>query len=73
MLTRIQDPAKLQTRTHTAPDGTELTVLQGENEAFLYVYLNNSFFEEHITCESPLTDADVDYTADALVYSNIGR
>lgn len=73
VLTRIQDPAKLQTRTHTAPDGTELTVLQGENEAFLYVYLNNSFFEEHITCESPLTDADVDYTADALVYSNIGR
>ena len=73
VLTRIQDPAKLQTRTHTAPDGTELTVLQGENEAFLYVYLNNSFFEEHVTCESPLTDADVDYTADALVYSNIGR
>lgn len=73
VLTRIQDPAKLQTRTHTAPDGTELTILQGGNEAFLYVYLNDSFFEEHITCESPLTDADVDYAADALVYSNIGR
>lgn len=73
VLTRIQDPAKLQTRTHTAPDGTELTILQGGNEAFLYVYLNDSFFEEHITCESSLTDADVDLAADALVYSNIGR
>ena len=73
VLTRIQDPAKLRTRTHTAPDGTELTVLQGENEAFLYVYLDDSFFEEHITCDGPLTDADVDYAADALVYSNIGR
>lgn len=73
VLTRIQDPAKLQTRTRTAPDGTELTILQGGNEAFLYVYLNDSFFEEHITCESSLTDADVDLAADALVYSNIGR
>ncbi len=73
VLTRIQDPAKLQTRSHTAPDGTELTVLQGENEAFLYVYLNDSFFEEHITCESSLTDADVDLAADALIYSNIGK
>lgn len=73
VLTRIQDPAKLQTRTHTAPDGTELTVLQGENEAFFYVYLNDSFFEEHITCDSPLTDADVDLAADALIYSHIGK
>lgn len=73
VLTRIQDPAKFQTRTHTAPDGTELTVLQGEKEAFLYVYLNDSFFEEHITCDSPLSDADVDLAADALIYANIGR
>ena len=56
-----------------APDGTELTVLQGEKEAFLYVYLNDSFFEEHITCDSPLSDADVDLAADALIYANIGR
>ena len=73
VLTRIQDPEKLQLRTHTAPDGTELTVLQGENEAFLYVYLENSFFEEHIRCDSPLTDSDVDLAADALIYSNIGK
>ena len=73
VLTRIQDPERLQLRTHTAPDGTELTILQGENEAFLYVYLNDSFFEEHITCDSPLSDADVDLAADALIYANIGR
>lgn len=73
VLTRIQDPEKLQTRSHAAPDGTELTILQGENEAFLYVYLDDSFFEEHITCSNPLSDADVDYAADALVYSHIGK
>ena len=44
-----------------------------EKEAFLYVYLNDSFFEEHITCDSPLSDVDVDLAADALIYANIGR
>ena len=73
VLTRMQEPERFQTRTHTAPDGTELTVLQSGNEAFLYVYLDNSFFEEHISCESALTDSDVNFAADALIYSNIGK
>ena len=73
VVTRIQDPARFQTRTHTAPDGTVLTILQSGNEAFLYAYLSDSFFEEHITAEKELADAEVDAAADFLIYSNIGK
>ena len=73
VVTRIGDPAGYQARTHTAPDGTELTILQKDMEAFLYVYLPDSFFEMHMESESALSDADVDAIADNLNYSNIGR
>ncbi len=73
VVTRITDPDSYQARTHTAPDGTELTILQKDKEAFLYVYLPDSFFEMHMQSEAPLSDADVDAIADNLNYSNIGR
>lgn len=73
VVSRITDPDTYQTRTHTAPDGTELTILQKGSEAFLYVYLEQSFFEMHITSDSNLSDADVDAVADNLNYSNIGK
>ena len=73
VVTRISDPESYQTRTHTAPDGTELTIMQRDKEAFLYVYLPTSFFEMHIESESPLSDTDVDAIADNLNYGNIGR
>ena len=59
--------------THTAPDGTELTLLQDGGQAFLYVYLDDSFFEESIQGPDDMTDADLDFIADYLIYSNIGR
>lgn len=43
------------------------------NEAFLYVYLPESFFEMHIQSDTALSDADVDSIADNLNYSNIGK
>ena len=73
VVTRIREPERFQARTHTAPDGTELTILQSGNEAFLYAYLADSFFEEHITAEQDLTEAKVDAAADFLIYSNIGK
>ncbi len=73
VVSQISDPDSFQTRTHTAPDGTELTVMQKDNEAFLYVYLADSFFEMHIQSDSTLTEADVDAVADNLNYANIGR
>ena len=73
VVTRITDPADYQARTHAAPDGTALTILQKDSEAFLYVYLPDSFFEMHMQSDAPLSDADVDAIADNLIYSNIGR
>ncbi len=72
IVSQIAEPEKLSVRTHTAPDGTALTILRGEQQVFLYAYLDNSFFEEEITSAGPLSDADVDYLADFLLYQNIG-
>ena len=52
---QITDPESYQTRTHSAPDETELTILQKDNEAFLYVYLENSFFEKLILSDGTLS------------------
>ena len=73
IVSRIADPAALQTRTHTAPDGTELTILRGGEQVFLYTYLEGSFLEEEISGAADLSDADVDYIADFLLYQNIGK
>ena len=73
VVSQITDPESFQTRTHTAPDGTELTIMRKDNEAFLYVYLLDSFFEMHIHSDNALSDADVDAIADNLNYSNIGK
>ena len=69
----ITDPESFETRTHAAPDGTELTIMQKDNEAFLYVYLEDSFFAMHIHSENELTESDIDAIADNLNYSNIGQ
>ena len=73
VVSRITDPESFQTRTHTAPDGTELTIMQKGSEAFLYVYLQDSFFEMHISSDGTLSEADVDAVADNLNYANIGK
>jgi len=73
VVSQISEPERFQTRAHTAPDGTELTIMQKDNEAFLYVYLPDSFFEMHIQSDSALSDADVDAVADNLNYGNIGK
>lgn len=59
-------------RTHIAPDGTELTILKSGNSAYIYVFLENSFFAERIEAEN-LSDSDLDYIADFLNYSLIGK
>jgi hypothetical protein len=73
VVSRIQQPEALETRTHTAPDGTVLTILRGGDQVFLYAYLDNSFFEEEITGNTDMTDADINFIADFLIYQNIGK
>ncbi len=73
VVSRIGDPESFQVRTHTAPDGTELAIMQKGNEAFIYVYLEDSFFEMHVECDRALSNEDVDAVADNLNYSKIGK
>ena len=61
---------------HTAPDGTELTILSNGQEAYIYAWLENSFFAEHVNgglIEVELTDEALDDIADMLIYSRIGK
>lgn len=72
-----RDIDSYRARTHVCPDGTEVTILSNGSNAYIYVYLDNSFFTEHIhavnTPDLTLTDADLDYIADYLNYSVIGK
>lgn len=69
-----KDTESYTSRTHTAPDGTELTVMSDGEEAYFYVFLDNSYFAAHISgARSPMTDADVDAIIDSLNYSVISH
>lgn len=63
--------ARYTVRSHTTPDGTELTVLQNGTEAYAYVYLKNSFVTLHISQVSGLSDAAIDTILDMVDYSTI--
>lgn len=59
--------------SHTAPDGTELNILFNGSKAYIYVYLENSFFTVSVRGADSMTQEDVDYIADTLNYSLIGQ
>lgn len=75
----INDVSAVVTRTHTAPDGTVLTVMRSGNnidKVFAYVYLEKSYFT--VTVHPPrdgseLTDADVDAALDMINYGAINK
>lgn len=60
-------------RQYTAADGTVLTILENGREAYIYAFLENSFFAEHIGTAESMTQEDVNYVADYLIYSLIGK
>ena len=71
----VADPEGLTARSYTAADGTELTILENNRAAYLYVYLEDSFFTEaiHVADNAPnLSREDINYIADFLSYSLIG-
>lgn len=73
--TRV-DASAFTARSHTAPDGTELTILSNGREAYIYAWLENSFFAEHVNGELEdveLTDETLNAIADTLIYSRIGK
>lgn len=59
------------TRSHITPDGTELTVMQGDTDTCAYVYLENSYVAIDIAAPDTLTDAEVDAILDMVDFSTI--
>lgn len=68
------DASGFESRNYVTADGTEVTILSNGTSAYIYVYLNDSFFVEHIYGleECQITDDDLNYIADYLKYSVIG-
>lgn len=61
-------------RSYTASDGTELTILENGKSAYIYTYLENSYFVEQIEpMDGQIKAEDIDYIADFLNYSLIGK
>lgn len=61
-------------RKFTASDGTELTILENGECAYIYTYLENSYFVEQIEpMDGEIQAGDIDYIADYLNYSVIGK
>ena len=67
--------AEFNSREYTTADGTVLSVLENGTEAYLYVFLENSFFAQHIYAmdSSPITQEDVNHVADYLNYHLISQ
>ena len=68
---QVEDIDAFTVRRHTAPDGTELTVLQKDADMYAYVYLENSFVTLHIMQLEGLSDAEIDAVLDMVDYSAI--
>lgn len=67
----VKDVNAFTVRSHTTPDGTELTVLQNGTEAFAYIYLDNSFVTLHILHVDGMSDAEIDAVLDMVDFSTI--
>lgn len=81
----LADTEGFSERSYTASDGTELTILSNGRDAYIYVYLDNSYVvdavsidpvmtedEVNLTADAVLADSDLDYIADYINYSLIG-
>ena len=72
IFTEVEDVSAFSSRTHTTPDGTEITVLQNGSAVYAYVYLDNSFVTLQINQLNGLTDTEVDSIIDMIDFSVIG-
>jgi len=68
----VEDVSAFSSRTHTTPDGMEITVLQNGSAVYAYVYLDNSFVTLQINQLNGLTDTEVDSIIDMIDFSVIG-
>ena len=67
----VEDVSAFAVRSHTTPDGAELTVMQNGTEAFAYVYLENSFVTLHVLQITGMSDTEIDAILDMVDFSTI--
>lgn len=68
----------LPLENYVTADGTEVLIrsdVQGGSiqSAYIYVYLEKSFFAQQLTCKEGLTEADIHYVADSIRYKLINQ
>jgi len=68
-----EDAGSFTEQNHTAPDGTELTILSNGKDAYIFAWLENSFYAQHVWGDNGIDDADLEYVADFINYSLIGK
>lgn len=67
----VKDVNAFSSRSHTTPDGTELTILQDGADMVAYVYLDNSFVTLHIMQPAGLDEAEIDAILDMVDFGAI--
>lgn len=80
----VREDVPMVTRSYTAADGTELTVSQNDTQAIIYAYLDSSYITITVTIDNwaapavqetdfQLSEDTVNYVADFINYTNIGK
>ena len=80
----VREDVPMETRSYTAPDGTELVISQNDTQAILYAYLDSSYINITVTIDNwvapgvqetdfQLSEDTVNYVADFINYKNIGK
>ena len=71
VISMADDLSAFRERSHSCPDGTAITVLQSQEQAYFYTYLDNSYLCGHIN--GSLSESEVDAVLDSVCWSNIGK
>jgi len=68
----IEDVSAVAERSHTAPDGTEFSVITDAEECIFYTYLERGFFTASFSVTG-MSDTEIDALIDTFICSNMGK
>ena len=68
----IEDVSAVAERSHTAPDGTEFSVISSGEECIFYAYLERGFFTGSFEATG-MSDAEIDALIDVFICSGMGK
>ena len=68
----IEDVSAVAERSHTAPDGTEFSVISSGEECIFYTYLERGFFTASFQTRD-MSDTEIDALIDTFICMNMGK